>query len=168
MQEIILRQVKPEEKETVFQLLKESGEWLLEKGNDYWKVYINLPPFLMNWIQPGFDNDEFFFAENGEGEIIGCFRLQDDDPMFWGERDGKAGYVHSFAVSRKLAGRRTGYKILAAIESHCRDNGKEFLRLDCGTHLGTLRAYYEGFGFNSVADVHLVNSNLTLYEKQII
>jgi GNAT superfamily N-acetyltransferase len=168
MQEISLRKVKPEEKDNVFRLLRESGEWLLGKGNDYWQVYIDLPLFLMNWIQPGFDNNEFYFAENAENEIIACFRLQDEDIMFWGERDEKAGYVHSFAVSRKLAGRRTGYKVLSAIESYCRENGKEYLRLDCGTHLGTLRAYYEGFGFSSVADVHLMNSNLTLYEKRIV
>lgn len=167
MQEITLRKVKPDERDTVFQFLRESGEWLLGKGNDYWQVYIDLPPFLMNWIQPGFDNDEFYFAENSEGEIIGCFRLQEEDPMFWGEREEKAGYVHSFAVSRKLAGRRTGYKVLSAVESYCRENGKDYLRLDCGTHLGTLRAYYEGFGFSYVADVHLMNSNLTLYEKRI-
>ena len=102
MQKMTLRKVKPDERDTVFQLLRESGEWLLGKGNDYWRVYIDLPPFFMNWIEPGFDNDEFFFAENGEGEIIGCFRLQDEDPMFWGEREDKAGYVHSFAISRKF------------------------------------------------------------------
>jgi N-acetylglutamate synthase-like GNAT family acetyltransferase len=168
MQEISLRKVKPDERDTVFQLLRESGEWLLGKGNDYWQVYIDLPPFLVNWIEPGFDNDEFFFAENSEGEIIGCFRLQDDDPMFWGEQEEKAGYVHSFAISRNLAGRRTGCKVLSAIESYCRENGKVYLRLDCGTRLDTLRAYYEGFGFTSIADVHLMNSNLTLYEKRII
>jgi ribosomal protein S18 acetylase RimI-like enzyme len=167
MNEINLRKVKPEEKDTVFQLLRESGEWLLDRGNDYWQVYIDLPPFLMNWIQPGFDNNEFYFAENANNEIIGCFRLQDEDIMFWGEREEKSGYVHSFAVSRKLAGRRIGNKVLAAIESYCRENAKEYLRLDCGTHLDTLRAYYEGFGFNSVADVQLMNSNLTLYEKKI-
>ncbi|MBN2075514.1 MAG: GNAT family N-acetyltransferase [Dehalococcoidales bacterium] len=167
MNEITLRKVSPDKKDTVFQLLKDSGEWLLEKGNDYWQVYIDLPPFLMNWIQPGFENDEFYFAENANNEIIGCFRLQDEDRMFWGERNEKAGYVHSFAISRKLAGQRTGYKVLAAIESHCRENGKEYLRLDCGTHLDTLRAYYEGFGFHFVADVHLMNTNLTLYEKKI-
>ena len=167
MQEISIRKVTPEERDTVLQILKESGEWLLEKGNDYWQVYIDLPPFLMNWIQAGFDNNEFQFAENNNGEIIGCFRLQDEDSMFWGERDEKAGYVHSFAISRKLAGRRTGYKVLAAIEARCRENGKEYLRLDCGTHLDTLRAYYERFGFRFVGDVHLMNSNLTLYEKRI-
>ena len=167
MQEIIVRKVKPEEKDTVFLLLKESGEWLNEKGIDYWQVYIDLPPFLMNWIQPGFENDEFYFAESNKGEIVGCFRLQDEDSMFWGERDDKAGYIHSFAVSRKLAGQRTGYKILSAIESYCRKNGNDYLRLDCGTHLDTLRAYYEGFGFGYVTDVHLMNSNLTLYEKRI-
>ena len=167
MQEITLRKVKSNERDTVFQLLRESGEWLLGKGIDYWQGYIDLPPFLLNWIQPGFENDEFYFAENTENEIIGCFRLQDEDPMFWGACDEKAGYVHSFAISRNLAGRKTGYKVLAAIESYCREKEKEFLRLDCGTHLGTLRAYYERFGFSFVSDVHLMNSNLTLYEKRI-
>ncbi len=167
MKDITLRRVKPEERDTVFRLLRESGEWLLEKGNDYWQVYLDLPPFITNWIQPGFDNEEFYFAENSFGEIIGCFRLQDDDPLFWGDRTEKAGYVHSFAVSRKLAGQKTGYKILAAIESYCRDNGKEFLRLDCGTHLDSLRAYYEGFGFRFAGDIHNMNINLTLYEKPI-
>ncbi|HEY95808.1 MAG TPA: GNAT family N-acetyltransferase [Dehalococcoidia bacterium] len=167
MQEISLRKVRPDERDTVFRLLRESGEWLLEKGNEYWQVYIDLPPFLMNWIQPGFDNNEFYFAQNADNEIIGCFRLQDEDPMFWGDRPGNAGYLHSFAVSRKMAGQRNGYKVLAAIESLCRENGKEYLRLDCGTHLDTLRAYYEEFGFNFIADMYLMNSNLTLYEKRI-
>src|SRR4030042_3081406 len=150
MYEITIRKVKPEERDTVFHLLRESAEWLLEKNINYWEVYITLPPYLLNWINTGFDNNEFCFAENTDNEIIGCFRLQDEDPMFWGDRPGNAGYVHSFAVSRKLAGRKIGHTILTEIESYCRQNGKQMLRLDCSNRQPRLRQSYKAFGFSFV------------------
>jgi GNAT superfamily N-acetyltransferase len=166
MAKLTYRKARPDEMDKVLLLLKEAALWLREKKIDYWQNWINPAPNFINWIQRGFDNDEFYLAES-DGKLSGCFRLQWQDPQFWGQQADNAGYIHSFTVKRELAGQGTGYKLLKLIEDYCRDNGKTMLRLDCGTDIAGIRKYYEKFGFKWVKDTVYAGYLTTLYEKQI-
>ena len=160
------RKAESHEFERVLHFLKQAAYWLKEKGVDYWQDWISPPPLFTDWIQQGFDQKEFYMVES-DGDVIGCFRLQWQDPLFWGEQKNNAGYVHSFIISRDLAGRGIGRQVLKLIENFCRENGKEILRLDCGVDVAGLRNYYEQYGFKPVGEVTVEGERLTLYEKPI-
>jgi GNAT superfamily N-acetyltransferase len=163
---ISIRKAGSDEAGIAFAMLKEAAVWLQQRGIDYWQNWHNPPPSHIKWILNGFDHNEFFFAEQGT-EIVGCFRLQWEDPMFWGPRHDGAGYIHSFTVVRRLAGQGIGREILSLIESHCRGEGKQFLRLDCGMHVPGLRKYYENAGFGQAGEIAFAGEQLVLYEKPL-
>ena len=123
MSELTFRQARADEIETVFSLLKSAALWLRDRDIDYWQNWLDPPEAHARWIRRGFENNEFFFGEC-EGKLIGCFRLQWKDTMFWGDTADNAGYIHSFTTRRELAGTGTGRRVLTLIESHCRERGK--------------------------------------------
>ncbi len=147
-------------------MLKEAALWLQKKQIDYWQDWISPPPHFIDWIKQGFEQNEFFMVEKDKC-VIGCFRLQWQDPLFWRKQEDNAGYIHSLTISRALAGQGIGRRVLDLIESHCRQNGKKLLRLDCGVGIKGLRKYYEQYGFRPVGEVTVLSERLTLYEKQI-
>ena len=146
--------------------MKQAALWLQKRQIDYWQDWLNPPAKFVNWISEGFQNNEFYLIGQDD-KAIGCFRLQWSDELFWGQRGGASGYVHSFTVGRYLAGKRIGEHVLALIEDDCRLQGMDFLRLDCGTHLTRLRQYYEAYGFLNVGETTLQGERLTLYEKRV-
>ena len=164
--DIQFRPAAPDELPLVLSFLKEAAVWLREKEIDYWQSWHAPPSQHINWLQEGFDRGEFFIIE-AEGNIIGCFRLQWEDPLFWGYRDDTAGYLHSLAISRNLSGRGIGQVVFRLIEEHCQNEGKQFLRLDCGTHIDGLRRYYESLGFQPVGETTVRGELLILYEKSL-
>ena len=180
MAEITFREATPAEFDTVLGLLKEAALWLRERKIDYWQDWISPPANLVAWIKQGFDNNEFRMVEK-DGATVGCFRLQWQDPVFWGKQEDNAGYIHSFTISRDLAGQGLGERVLEAIGAHCRQEGKEFLRLDCGEAARGLRSYYERNGFRPVGTAKVkyfrsetlktqgcdVEEDLVLYEKRL-
>lgn len=166
MKQITFRKARPDEIDAVLLLLKEAALWLQKKKINYWQDWISPPAHFIDWIKQGFGRNEFYMVEK-EGHIIGCFRLQWQDPLFWGKQENNAGYIHSFTISRNLAGQNIGRSVLDLIESRCRQNGKEFLRLDCGVDIKGLRKYYEDYGFKSVGEVTVLGERLILYEKRI-
>lgn len=166
LEKITFRKAASEQMPTVLMLLKQAALWLRDKKIDYWQNWIDPAPNFVNWIQRGFDNGEFFMVES-DNQAIGCFRLQWQDLMFWGQQPDNAGYVHSFTIRRDLAGQGIGYKLLGLIEDYCRAQGKELLRLDCGSDVPGIRKYYEKYGFRWVKDTVYAGYPTTLYEKLI-
>jgi ribosomal protein S18 acetylase RimI-like enzyme len=166
MDKIEFRKAKPNELNSVLLLLKEAALWLQKKGINYWQDWISPPPHFIDWIRDGFEKNEFYMVEK-QVDVVGCFRLQWQDPLFWGEQENNAGYIHSFTISRNLAGQDIGKSVLNLIESYCRSNEKELLRLDCGVDIKGLRKYYEQYGFKPVGEVTVLGEQLVLYEKRI-
>jgi len=166
MEQLTFRKAEPEEIDTVLQMLKEAALWLRDKGIDYWQDWLDPPSLFTDWIKQGFDGNQFYLVQMSE-QVIGCFRLQWQDPMFWGEQEDDAGYIHSLTISRKHAGQGIGAEVLRSIEAHCRENKKTFLRLDCGAGVKGLRRYYEALCFKPVGEIAVEGERLTLYEKAI-
>jgi GNAT superfamily N-acetyltransferase len=150
----------------VLHFLKNSAIWLQERKIDYWQGWLDPSAEFVNWIKDGFENNEFYLIYQ-ENEAIGCFRLQWADELFWGQRCEAAGYVHSFTVERRLAGQHIGKRALSLIESYCRQQGKDYLRLDCGKNVVRLCRYYEACGFRNVGETMIQGESMTLYEKKI-
>jgi hypothetical protein len=164
---IRIRSGKQHELNTAFSLLENAALRLGEDNIDYWQEWLNPPEEYIAWIKLGFINNEFYFIENAGSEIVGMFRLQFEDEIFWGKREDKAGYIHSFTIDRSLSGNRAGYGILRRIEKFLIAKGTRILRLDCPPGLGRLCKYYEDFGFAPQGITTVFNDNYLLYEKKI-
>jgi ribosomal protein S18 acetylase RimI-like enzyme len=95
------------------------------------------------------------------------YRLQDQDELFWGRRDDKAGYIHSFTTRREHHNQGIGRRILEDIETALKAEKKEYLRLDCGRDNPGLRAYYERYGFQNAGEIRVEGETLNLYEKAL-
>jgi len=165
MKNLGFRKAKPGEIETVLSLLRDAASWMKGRGIDHWREWLDPPEIFVKWIREGFDRGQFYMVQ-GDGRTIGCVRMQSRDP-FWGEGEDSAGYIHSFTIDRDLAGRGIGVEVLNLIQDYFREHGKKFFRLDCGTEVKGLRAYYERFGFKPVGEVTVKGERLTLYEKPI-
>jgi GNAT superfamily N-acetyltransferase len=163
---LAFRQARLDETEVVLTLLREAAAWLRDRGIDYWQSWLDPPDTHIRRLERGCRNGEFFLVECDD-EVVGCFRLQWEDRMFWGERNDKAGYVHSVTTRRDLAGTGTGRRVLEAIEHCCVGQGRDFVRLDCGAANHRLRRYYESCGFISVGETTFGGERLTLHEKRL-
>jgi len=160
------RIAKKNEINIALRLLKEAAEWLDDKGIDYWQNWHNPNEEFSNWIKEGFNNQEFNFVELNN-EIVGMYRLQYNDEMIWGEKEDKAGYVHSFTTRRNIKGKGIGKKILEHIEEELRSKSIDILRLDCGCNVTGLCEYYIRNGFIRVGETELPGEKLNLYEKKL-
>lgn len=166
MKNIKIRKAKKEEKEIALELLKEAALWLNKIDVDYWQHWINPTEDFLLWLNDGFDKGQIYYASLNS-EIVGMFRLQWSDEMFWGKQEDNAGYIHSLTVRRKFYNQGIGQKILNIIEDICRDNGKKYLRLDCGENITKLCEYYEKNGFHKKGFVELFGERLKLQEKEL-
>ncbi len=121
-----------------FHLLTQAAAWLKSKSINYWQDWLNPSAAHIQWIESGFDNGEFYFAYNPDNILVGMYRLQFSDEIFWGKRDDKAGYIHSFTTNRDFERQGIGYIILNQIENELREKGYEYLRLDCSPNIKEL------------------------------
>jgi ribosomal protein S18 acetylase RimI-like enzyme len=167
--QLIHKNAKTEEIEIAFSLLKESALWLKSQKINYWQNWLNPPIKHKKWIEDGFNNNEFYFVYNVEYELVGMYRLQFEDKIFWGPNsEENAGYIHSLTTKRKYYHQGIGNKILTEIEEILSKKGIQYLRLDCGTEIDKLCRYYEKYGFMKIENKVVDEYQVTLYEKEII
>ncbi len=164
--EIEIRKAKHTESDKAFELLKKAAEWLKKKNIDYWQDWLNPPQIFVDWIIQGFNDKQFHFVyENSI--LIGMFRLQWSDELFWGKQEDDSGYIHSLTVDRKYCGLGRGAMIIKKVEEICRKNNKKYLRLDCGISINKLCEYYKKQGFVSKGKVEVLGEKLILFEKTL-
>jgi len=120
----------------------------------------------VRWVEDGLSAGEFRIVESAS-EVIGCVRVQDADPLFWGAREELAAYVHSLTIDRSLAGRGIGAQVLDAIGVESAARGARWLRLDCGETAAGLRTYYESCGFCVVGETVVDGERLALYQRPV-
>jgi N-acetylglutamate synthase-like GNAT family acetyltransferase len=166
MEEIHFKIAEGDDLQRILRLLQEAALWLEMKNINYWKIWIDPPEDYINWIRKGFENEEFYLVKDNNS-IIGCFRLSWNDEKFWGKQSTPAGYIHSFTIDRKLAGNNKGIEVIKMIEKKCKENNRNYLRLDCSSKVQKLKEYYERIGFRPMGETIVKGERLTLYEKEI-
>ena len=150
----------------VLDYLKKSAEWLKSKDIDYWQNWHNPQKLYVDWIKEGLQSRQFYQVKQ-DSKPVGIFRLQYEDEMFWGKKNDRAGYIHSFTVNRDYSGKGWGYKILLEVEKLLKDDNRNLLRLDCGEDVAGLIKYYKNYGFNEVGNAEVGGEHLVLLEKKI-
>lgn len=143
----------------MLELLADAAAWLRARGIDQWPER-----FDPDWVLPAIERGEAWLVE-ADGEILATLVVQWDDPIFWAGFPADAGYLHRLAVRRPGTG--LGARLLRWAEQHAAKSGKTYLRVDCVTWNGQLRAYYERAGYAHVGDVTVGELTESRYEKRV-
>jgi GNAT superfamily N-acetyltransferase len=144
-------------------ILDEAASWLQEhKIPTVWKPGGFFRQALLDQISLG----EVYIGLVDE-EPVGTCTLQWSDPIFWGERQPDAGYLHKIAIRPAYTGQGVGLEMLKWAEAAARTADKRFLRLNCMADDRKIRDYYEKAGFLHIADVVGPRAMASLYEKEL-
>jgi len=153
--------------QTVLAVLRDAALWLEAKNIDQWQNYINPVDDLREWIEQGISDREVFLIYLDE-KAIATFRLLWADLRFWPDKnDGRAGYIHSFAVITEFRGQGLGDIVLQWIEAKCLKRKKEYLRLDCSAKNPGLQKYYRDQGFQVVETREAQGYLNVFFEKEL-
>jgi ribosomal protein S18 acetylase RimI-like enzyme len=159
---------KADDLETVLAVLRDAALWLEAKEVDQWQNYIKPADDLREWIEQGISGREVFLVYRNQ-KAIATFRLQWADLMFWPDKnDGRAGYIHSFAVITEFRGQGVGDLVLQWIEAECLKRKKEYLRLDCSAKNSGLQKYYLDHGFRVVETREAQGYLNVFFEKDLV
>jgi hypothetical protein len=153
---------RPDDLPLVMEILAEAAAWLKEKGIDQWPS----PP-NEHWqrrMAEAIQREELHTVGIVKNRF-GIVRFTWADP-YWPD-DDLAGYIHSMAVRSNMHGQHLGGLILFWAMMKTKQEGRQFLRLDCLAGNGRLRRYYEGRGFSYRGEVNDRDYTAALYEKEI-
>jgi ribosomal protein S18 acetylase RimI-like enzyme len=149
----------------VLDLVQRVAGWLKQEQMKQWEEFLtgDGPDLLMRRFQEG----EVYIAQDGR-RIVGVIVIQWEDG-FWGERgsDETAAYVHTMAVERDWAGRGVGAALMAQAELRAAEEGRRYIRLDCGKENSKLCGYYESHGFKKVGEKQWDDWTANLYQKDL-
>jgi 8-oxo-dGTP diphosphatase len=90
---------------------------------------------------------ELFVADDSGRIVGGCVLSAQPDPIWTDRPDPSAWYLSKLVVARNRTGEGLGRWILAAAESHARERGARWLRLDCVASNEPLARYYQQLGY---------------------
>ena len=149
----------------VLDLVQRVAGWLKQEQVEQWQEFLtgDGPDLLMKRFEEG----EVYIAQDGR-RIVGVIVVEWEDG-FWGEKglDDLAAYVHTMAVDREFAGKGVGAALMAKAELRAAEEGRRFVRLDCGANNTRLCAYYESRGFQKVGTKLYEDWTMNLYEKNL-
>ncbi len=139
-------------------LLSGVQQWLVSRNLSQW-----IKAFPTYWLKSQIENQHFYLVHY-ENRSVATFRLLHEDPMFWGEPDAAALYVHTLAVARQAKGLGIGKQILDWVVAKARQEHIPFVRLDCLADNPFLVDYYARYGFVSAGKKWINESEYMLYE----
>jgi GNAT superfamily N-acetyltransferase len=138
-----VRVARPSDVGTVSAVLSAAAAKLAERGEPLWTAAECSEAAVGAHVRQG-----LYYMGCHEGDTVGVFRLQLQDPVFWPEiPEGTSAYLHKLAVDPSRQGRGFAHDLLCHAVTLVRESGLEFLRLDCVAGRPKLRSVYESFGF---------------------
>lgn len=164
--DLSIRQAKTEELATALALFKEAALKLQTKGINQWQHWLNPTPQYIEWVQAGFDENQYFFVEK-QGKLAGMFRLMYHDDEYWGQQTDAAAYLHSLVTKTGFEGQHIGTKVLALVENNLREKGINYFRLDCKADNEQLCQYYTRQGFQPIRKQAVTHYIVQLFEKKL-
>jgi ribosomal protein S18 acetylase RimI-like enzyme len=163
LNEIELQQANEADVDAIVAILQAAAAWLKNKGIEQWKWPDQFSPDrIANEVQNG-----QFWVARCHNEVIGTFKLQHTDPVFWPEDGVAALYLHSLAIDRRFAGCGLGRELLRRTEVMAATQNKEFLRLDCMAENAALCGYYRRAGFEPCGHVHGQGWSSEKFQKRV-
>lgn len=159
-----LRQLHTGESDSVNQILKDNGRWMLANGIQQW------PPEWLNSIAGDVTNNVasgHFWGFVEGNEILAVVEVQCESEALWGFDSTPSLYVHKLAVNRSVAVPGIGSKLLKAVITRAKREDYTYVRLDCVASNRQLRAFYEGHNFEYEGVRIETDLELALYQLSI-
>jgi ribosomal protein S18 acetylase RimI-like enzyme len=144
-------------------LLKHAAKRLKSKNIDQWQHWLSPNQEKVEWVNSGFSNNEIFFILDNV-KIIGMYRLQAQDLIYWGNMNDSSNYIHSLVVIDEYTGKQIGSTLIRYLIEKARNNNVSFFRLDCNASNIGLCNYYLRLGFQKVGEVLMPHSLNNLYQ----
>lgn len=135
------RLIHPHEFEETYQLIEEASLWLKAKGIQQWEE-----PITKENFQLAIEAKEVFVLIKDQ-KVAGSVTLSKHKDFYWGEVTEPAIHLHRLVVSRAFKGQNLGEELLSLSSDYTRQQGLEFLRLDCRATNNHLRVFYASHGF---------------------
>ena len=161
-----IRLAEARELTTALTLFKETALKLQAKGINQGQHWREPTPQYIDWVQAGFDRNEYFFVEKS-GALAGMFRLMYSDEEYWGQQTDSAVYVHSLVTKTGFEGQNIGATVLQIIEQELRAKGIAYFRLDCKADNEKLCNYYVRKGFQYIIKQVVTHYTVQLFEKKL-
>ncbi len=95
-----------------------------------------------------------------EGSTVVCvFAITFNDPIIWGEKDGQPSiYIHRIVTHPDHRGKNYVNAIITWAKTYCKENNKQFIRLDTWGDNEKLINYYISCGFTFLGLSKKMNS----------
>jgi ribosomal protein S18 acetylase RimI-like enzyme len=96
-----------------------------------------------------------------DGEVACIFAITYEDPFIWGEKSGEPSiYIHRIVTNPAYRGNNFVSKIVEWARVFCRDNNKQFIRMDTWGDNQKLITYYVSCGFTYLGVITPVRTPL--------
>ena len=154
------------ELEDALHFFKLASQSLTKKKVSQWNYWVDPPKEKISWVQEGFDNREFYFVYDPNGNKIAMFRLLKKDTLYWDEKgiEKNTRYIHSLVVLPSYSGQGVGTAVMLKIIDQLKQEKIEKFRLDCDGSNPRLCRYYEDYGFVKVGEKTTKYAVNNLYE----
>lgn len=148
-------------------LYEQARAWIRERGIAQWTH-----PVPRSVFEADAAAGRLLVARYGD-KLIAMAVVTEEDLAYWGPQENPAVYVHRLVVASEHRGRGIADSILEWVSARAAEQGKQFLRLDCGSDNQGLRRFYERSGFTAVRDSDVADPAtgstvaVTLYQRRV-
>ena len=148
------------------QFFKLASQSLQQKKVNQWKYWQDPPKDKIDWVQEGFEKEEFYFVFDLSGNKTAMFRLLKTDTLYWEEEgiEKNVRYLHSLVVLPSHRGQGIGKAVMLKIIDQLKQQKITKFRLDCDGSNLRLCQYYESYGFVKNGEKSTKYSINNLYE----
>lgn len=147
----------------IIYVIKQRCDWFKKNNIDQWNEIYYLRKYNFKYFTNMVHTNNLYIATEND-EIIGVFLLKTEDKPYWKDNK-KAYYIHHFATKLQHSG--TGIKMLKFIEDLAKENGVNYIRLDCLNENTKLNDYYQKNGFIKKGEGKINYYHFNLWEKII-
>lgn len=141
---MIVERALPCDIENVSAVLNEAASRLRIAGQEMWLPEEIEPQSLISDV-----NEGLYYLAKLESTVIGVFRYQEEDSVFWPDIPaGQSGFIHRLAIRSTFAGQGYAAQLVDFCSFRTKQLGRLWLRLDCAADRPKLRAIYVRMGFS--------------------
>ncbi len=139
-----IKQLETQQLEIYLDILLERALWLESINQPMWNTN-NLNPVNFEKMYP---NNRPYLLYCGD-EVVGGFILLKKDGFLWSESENleNAYYIHKLVIKPEYSGKGYAKESLNLIMNLAKDEGVDYLRLDCYGDRANLIKLYEDSGF---------------------
>ncbi|MER7077211.1 Acetyltransferase (GNAT) family protein [Saccharopolyspora kobensis] len=161
--DLLIRPARPGEQDVVLDLLAEAAAWLRDRGIAQWPKR-----FPAASVRAQIAAGEALLVEDAARRPVATAVVSEDEVELWGSEVAPAYYISRLAVARCASGAGLGYRIIEWVSGKAAERGWPYVRLSTASNNPVLRRYYEGAGFEHVADPPHARWPTSLYQREVV